>query len=67
MKPRGTQVMLPNRKAMQQLIGGDPVQQSLGNYSKLTPSGAGNYADIFKQGQRGASVVPALSPGADSE
>jgi hypothetical protein len=31
--------MLPNRAALNQLTGGNPEQRSLGNYSKLTPSG----------------------------
>lgn len=31
---------LPNRAAVNKLIHGDPAQRSMGNYAKLTPSGA---------------------------
>jgi hypothetical protein len=61
----GGQEMLPSRGAMSMLTGGNPVERSLGNYAKLTPSGAGapgSYAGIMDMGQKGASVVPALSP-----
>lgn len=45
------QVRLPDKKAMNQLTRGDSVQQSLGNYAKLTPSGASaSYSDILQQG-----------------
>ena len=53
--------MLPNRAAVSQLTKGDPVQQSLGNYSKLTPSGVGapqSYPAIMAEGQEGASAAP---------
>ena len=37
----GKQEMLPNRHAMNTLTGGSPMQRSLGNYAKATPSGVG--------------------------
>lgn len=37
----GQQAMLPSREALAQLTKGSPDQQALGNYAKLTPSGAG--------------------------
>jgi len=57
------QVQLPNRAALHQLVGGNPAQQSLGNYAKLTPSGATAvaqpYNDIVDQAQQsGVSVLP---------
>jgi hypothetical protein len=36
--------ILPSRHAMAQMVGGDPVQRTMGNYAKQTPadaSGAG--------------------------
>lgn len=32
--------LLPHKDAMDQITGGDPWQRSIGNYAKLTPSGA---------------------------
>ena len=32
--------LLPNRHAVAELTKGDPWQRSIGNYAKLTPSGA---------------------------
>ena len=61
----GGQEMLPSRGAMSMLTKGDPVQRSMGNYAKLTPSGAGapmSYGSIYDMGQEGPAVVPALSP-----
>jgi hypothetical protein len=63
------QAMLPSRAALRMLTK-DPTQQSLGNYAKLTPSGAGAMAsdyDTLTQGQQGMAVVPALSPGPDDQ
>jgi hypothetical protein len=51
--------MLPNRAAVAQLTKGDPVQQSMGNYSKLDPVGAGaptTYGGIMDEGQAGVSL-----------
>ena len=57
---KGSQQMrLPQKRAMQQLIRGNPTQQSLGNYSKLTPTGATaaamNYGDEVYQGMQQGS------------
>lgn len=55
----GAQVMLPNRGALDQLTKGSSAQQSLGNYAKMTPSGAGapsSYPAIMQEGQAGADV-----------
>jgi hypothetical protein len=63
-RPRGKpglQELLPSRHAMSQLVAGDPTQRSLGNYAKLTPSGAGapgTYPAIMSEGQAGADVEP---------
>jgi hypothetical protein len=57
----GRQEMLPSRHAMAQLVGGDPMQRSMGNYAKLTPSGAGapgDYPTIMSEGEAGADVEP---------
>lgn len=45
--------MLPSRAAVNQLTKGGPMAMSMGNYAKLTPSGAGaltNYQSIIDQG-----------------
>jgi len=45
--------MLPHRGALTQLTKGTPMQRSMGNYSKLTPSGAGapaTYEQIIAMG-----------------
>lgn len=46
--------MLPSPKAVREITKGDPVQQSLGNYAKLTPSGLAGmiqpYSDIMNMG-----------------
>jgi hypothetical protein len=63
-KPKGKgggQAMLPNRAAVAALTKGDPTQQSLGNYAKLTPSGANapaTYGGIMDEGQAGVSAEP---------
>jgi hypothetical protein len=63
-KPKGKgggQAMLPNRAAVTQLTKGDPTQQSLGNYAKLTPSGASapsSYPAIMAEGDQGVSAAP---------
>jgi hypothetical protein len=36
----GGDALLPNRAAVHELLGGDPVQSALGNYAKATPTGA---------------------------
>jgi len=44
---------LPNRHALAELTQGDPIQRSLGNYAKLTPSGANaipTYDEITQMG-----------------
>lgn len=47
--------MLPNQHAKSTITAGDPVQRSLGNYSKMTPadaSGVGQIGDnIFSMGK----------------
>jgi hypothetical protein len=54
--------MFPDRAALMQVTKGNPMQQSLGNYAKLTPSGASamakTYPEIMAEGQEGASVLP---------
>lgn len=53
--------MLPSREAVNQLTKGGPQAMSLGNYAKLTPSGAGapaSYQTIFNMGQAGVSAKP---------
>jgi hypothetical protein len=55
----GKQEMLPSRHAVSQLVGGDPTQRSIGNYAKLTPSGAGTpstYQDIQDMAQQGPTI-----------
>jgi hypothetical protein len=55
----GGQEMLPSRHAMSTLVGGSPMDRSLGNYAKMTPSGAGapqTYPAIMQEGQAGADV-----------
>jgi hypothetical protein len=55
----GQQEMLPSRHAMSTLVGGSPMDRSLGNYAKMTPSGAGapgSYPAIMQEGQAGADV-----------
>lgn len=55
----GGQAMLPNRAAMNQLVKGNPEQQSMGNYAKLTPTGAGapmDYGGIMDEGEQGVHV-----------
>lgn len=58
------QARLPSRAALNMLTKGDPSQQTMGNFAKLTPSGAGAlglpYSDITQLGQQ-PSVVPALT------
>ena len=60
------QVHLPSRRALNQLLKGDPVQQSLGNYAKLTPSGAAGmnqpYSSIADLGIQ-PDVMPAIDDG----
>jgi hypothetical protein len=54
------QSLLPHRDAMDQLTKGDPWQRSIGNYAKLTPSGANapsEYQDIIDMGTAGAKVT----------
>lgn len=56
----GKQEMLPSRHAVSQLVGGDPIQRSLGNYAKLTPSGAGapgSYGDIIDMAATGPQIL----------
>lgn len=36
--------VLPNRHALTQLAGGDPLQRTMNNYAKATPSGANGLA-----------------------
>jgi hypothetical protein len=56
----GSQELLPHRDAMNQLTKGDPWQRSVGNYAKLTPSGATvpSYQDIIDMASMGASARP---------
>jgi len=68
-KNKGSQqVRLPNRAALNQLTKGDPTQQSIGNFAKLTPSGASAeampYASIMSEGQQ-PGVVPGLTEQVD--
>ena len=51
--------MLPSREAVNQLTKGGPMAMSLGNYAKLTPSGAGaptSYQTIYDMGKAGVDV-----------
>lgn len=53
------QHLLPHANAVEQLTKGDPWQRSIGNYAKLTPSGANapmNYQDIIDMGTLGMKV-----------
>lgn len=53
------QQLLPHRNAVEQLTKGNPWQRSMGNYAKLTPSGANgpmNYQDIIDMGTLGIKV-----------
>lgn len=53
------QHLLPHKDAVEQLTKGDPWQRSIGNYAKLTPSGANapmNYQDIIDMGTLGTKV-----------
>ena len=55
----GSQEMLPSRHAMSTLVGGSPMDRSMGNYAKMTPSGAGapgSYPAIMQEGQAGPDV-----------
>jgi hypothetical protein len=58
----GGQALLPNKAALNALTKGNPVAQSLGNYAKMTPSGAAamnqTYPQIMAEGEEGASVLP---------
>lgn len=60
-----TAPMLPGKRAMRKLTGGDPTQMSLGNYAKMTPSGAGGfdetYNGLMNQPDQ-PQVIPALNP-----
>jgi hypothetical protein len=62
-----TAPMLPSKVAVRRLVGGDPTRMSLGNYAKMTPSGAGaidSHLGLMNQGVQ-PSVIPALNPDAD--
>jgi hypothetical protein len=51
--------MLPMRSALNQLSKGNPEQQSINNYAKLTPSGAGapmTYQSIIDMGMNAPDV-----------
>ena len=53
------QYLLPNRHAVAELTKGDPWQRSMGNYAKLTPSGANaptSYQDITDMGTMGVNL-----------
>lgn len=55
----GGQQLLPHKDAVETLTKGDPWQRSMGNYAKLTPSGANgpmNYQDIIDMGTLGIKV-----------
>jgi hypothetical protein len=57
----GGQAMLPNRAAVTALTKGDPTQQSIGNYAKLTPSGANaptTYGGVMDEATAGVSAEP---------
>lgn len=50
---------LPSRHALTTLTGGNPVQRSLQQYAKLTPTGAsapGTYADIEHMGEKASDT-----------
>ena len=55
------QALLPSRKALN-MLGANPTLSSVGNYSKLTPSGsAGGFApDVLERAQRTPPVKPAI-------
>lgn len=51
--------LLPHKDAVAELTKGNPWQRSMGNYAKLTPSGANapmNYQDIIDMGTLGLKV-----------
>jgi len=55
--------MLPDRRAVAALTKGDPAQQSIGNYAKLTPSGGSapaTYGGIMDEGEEGVSAAPSV-------
>lgn len=56
----GRQEMLPSRHAMASLVGGSPMDRSMGNYAKLTPTGAGamaeSYPTIMSEGEAAPDV-----------
>lgn len=53
--------LLPGRRAMEQVTKGNPWERSIGNYAKLTPSGANapaTYQDIIDMATMGVSAKP---------
>lgn len=53
------QQLLPHPGAVETLTKGNPWERSMGNYAKLTPSGANapmNYQDIIDMGTLGVKV-----------
>lgn len=57
--------LLPGRNAMETLTKGSPWDRSMGNYAKLTPSGANaptSYQDIIDMAQMGARVGANAKP-----
>lgn len=55
----GKQYLLPGRHALAELTKGNPWQRSIGNYAKLTPSGANaptSYQDITDMATMGAKI-----------
>jgi hypothetical protein len=53
--------LLPGRHAMETLTKGSPWDRSMGNYAKLTPSGANapaTYQDIIDMASMGANAKP---------
>jgi hypothetical protein len=59
-----TAPMLPGKRAMRKLTGGDPDQMALGNYAKMTPSGAGGFG---QPNILGAGVQPAVISALDQD
>jgi hypothetical protein len=57
--------MLPGKRAMRRLLGGDPTQMALGNYAKMTPSGAGSFDGSDSALSEG--IQPIVIPGLDDE
>lgn len=46
--------VLPHRSALTKLVGGDPLQRTMGNYAKVTPSGLQAFGPSIVKAAAGA-------------